>query len=269
MSSALQTFNTLAMLPLSDAQRVALLAALHRASGQVVPDEAVLAVLLSSAPASSMSVLPLSEAQRAALSAALTDPEMPAALSAALASMTGHAVAPPTAPPHPLGPDARFPPRVAMMLGVAANPVLGAPRALPGFGFSAQIVHFRAALRRPLPRRAIVLGGGYVGAELAQGWAGEGCAVTLLERRQELLRGFIPEQARAVHDLLVEQGVSVCLGRHVSGWDLQDGDIVVYGYRTLEESGQITGPRQSWRAELLVVAAGVAPREHPIRDHSM
>lgn len=257
MSAAHHTLLVLAALPLPPAQRRDLLDALHRAAGTPPPPHAVTDRLLAE-PAHAARLPPT---QRAALEAALSGPHVSETIQEALAGLTGHRsqTPPPPPPRHPLGPGAPFPARIAVLTELRDHIIRGAPRPLRGFPFGGPIVGFREALRRPRPARAVILGGGYVGVEMAQGWASAGTAVTLIERRRDLLRGYIPAVAQQAHQLLSRLQVSVQLGHHATGWDRQGAGVVLYTRQTVGEEGRVTGPVCSWPADLLLVAAGVMP----------
>lgn len=247
MSASAHAFRALTRLPLPPPARQQLLVALG------VPAAAA----ARAAAVSELSALP--PADLPVLTAALLSPALGAQIGAALEALTGQPMAavvlPP--PPHPLGPHATFPPRVAEALGMLGRTVDGLTRALPGVRACPGVMDFRDALRLPPPQRAVVVGAGYVGAELAMGWAGMNIPVTLLDRRPELLRGFIPDRARQVHRALVAAGVSVQLGHNVTRFRARAGGVVVFGRQTVGESPQLTGPERSWRADRVVIAAGV------------
>ena len=257
MSRALYTLNILAGLALPVEHRAAVLCDLYAAAGQPAPD-GTLAARLVARPAAALGALPLDAAGQQRLATVLCSPSFSVALSEALARVSGGARPPPPPPPgHPLGEDAAFPPQVAAALGMLGPMVDGAPVAVPGFAFSSHILGFREALRRPRPSRALILGAGYVGAELALGWASQGCTVTLLDRRQDLMRGYIPAQAHRVRQMLESAGVTVQLGHQALRWARKGPDIAVYTRAVLGESTQLVGPIYTWRAAVLVVAAGV------------
>lgn len=69
------------------------------------------------------------------------------------------------------------------------------------------------ALERDLqerqPHTAIIIGAGYVGLEMAEGFTARGIAVTQLQRGPEVLSTLDPELASIVHDELVAHGVTV------------------------------------------------------------
>jgi glutathione reductase (NADPH) len=64
-----------------------------------------------------------------------------------------------------------------------------------------------------LPRRLVVIGGGYIAVEFASLMAGFGSAVTLLARDAEILPGFDPEIAGHLREALQASGIEV--RRHV------------------------------------------------------
>ncbi|UYM07717.1 FAD-dependent oxidoreductase [Solicola gregarius] len=64
----------------------------------------------------------------------------------------------------------------------------------------------------PLPRRLVVVGGGYVGLEFAGMFAHFGSQVTLVDHHDELMPGEDRDVADAVRSLLADQGVEFILG---------------------------------------------------------
>lgn len=254
---AQHTLRTLGQLPLPPEQRVAVLGQLYRAAGRAPPPAERLHRWLSCTDTSDASALAdVSAVEQEALCAALCAPDLGAALAGALGQ-----VAPPPPPPsslpsypHPLGPEARFPPRIARLVGLEGHTLSGTPRPLPCLPFSVSVLDFRAALRLdPPPRRAVLIGGGYIGVELALGWATTAsCAVTLLDGQPSLMRGYIPHHAAEALALLQAAGVEVCLGVQVTG-----GRPSAQGMAVVE--GWWAGHLRQWLAERVVVAVGLHP----------
>lgn len=78
------------------------------------------------------------------------------------------------------------------------------------------------------PRRAVIIGAGYVGLEMAEGFAGRGMDVTVLQRGPEVLSTLEPELAAQVHAELVTHGVTVRTGSAVRGVEKgDDGSLTV------------------------------------------
>jgi glutathione reductase (NADPH) len=63
-----------------------------------------------------------------------------------------------------------------------------------------------------LPKRIVIVGGGYIGVEFAHIFRGLGAQVTLMHRDARVLRGFDPEVREQVHLGLVRAGVHVEAG---------------------------------------------------------
>jgi glutathione reductase (NADPH) len=63
-----------------------------------------------------------------------------------------------------------------------------------------------------LPRRAIVVGGGYIALEFASIFHGLGVETTLTYRGQRLLRGFDAELGARIAEEMSAKGVSICFG---------------------------------------------------------
>lgn len=100
-----------------------------------------------------------------------------------------------------------------------------------------------------LPESLVVLGGGPVGVELAQGLARLGCRVTIIEAAGQLLPREEPAAAAVVADALASDGVAVCTGKQV--------DAVCYdGHRGISVS---LSDQTSVSADKLLVAVGRQP----------
>lgn len=98
-------------------------------------------------------------------------------------------------------------------------------------------------------RRALVMGGGFVGLEMAECLKHRGLAVTLLERNTQVLMALDPEIARPVADELASQGVEILTGRKVTAIrQRDDGPILV----EMED-----GDRRD--ADIVIMGIGVAP----------
>jgi len=97
------------------------------------------------------------------------------------------------------------------------------------------------------PRSAGILGGGYVGVEMAEAFAERGLDVHLFEMLEHVLDPFGAETASVVEDHLREQGVDLRLGTAITGFG---GDDRVERVETETDSVPV---------DVVVVGAGVAP----------
>ncbi|HEY91737.1 MAG TPA: FAD-dependent oxidoreductase, partial [Dehalococcoidia bacterium] len=68
-------------------------------------------------------------------------------------------------------------------------------------------------------KRAIVVGGGFIGLEMAENLTKRGISVGIIEMLPQVMPVFDPEMIVSVHDHLVEKGVSLHLGDAVAGFE--------------------------------------------------
>jgi NADPH-dependent 2,4-dienoyl-CoA reductase/sulfur reductase-like enzyme/rhodanese-related sulfurtransferase len=97
-------------------------------------------------------------------------------------------------------------------------------------------------------RRAVVVGGGFIGLEMAENLAQRGLAVTVVEMASHVLPPFDAEMTEEIHSHLGRHGVSLCLGDGVASFEAHAGALAV---RTV--SGAVLD------ADLVVLAIGVRP----------
>jgi pyruvate/2-oxoglutarate dehydrogenase complex dihydrolipoamide dehydrogenase (E3) component len=83
-----------------------------------------------------------------------------------------------------------------------------------------------ATSAKAAPARLLVLGGGYVGSEMATAWQALGSQVTVLQRGNRLLPRLEPQAGEAVAESLRKAGVDVRLGTEVTA-ARRDGTEVV------------------------------------------
>ncbi|MBR9982226.1 MAG: FAD-dependent oxidoreductase [Desulfatitalea sp.] len=103
-------------------------------------------------------------------------------------------------------------------------------------------------LDRGAPRRAVIIGGGYIGLEMADALTVRGMAVTLVEFAPEVLTTLDPELGRLIRAELAGKGVTVHVGTAVQGIEQQDGALVV-----------ATAAGASIAADMVLVAVGARP----------
>ncbi len=101
------------------------------------------------------------------------------------------------------------------------------------------------------PKTAIIIGAGYVGLEMAEGFTGRGMQVTQLQRGPEVLSTLDPELASLVHTELVEHGVTVHTNTTVRAVEKTANGLVVHA----EHDGQPV----AHTADLVLAVVGVRP----------
>ena len=107
----------------------------------------------------------------------------------------------------------------------------------------------RKFLEERRPRTAAVIGGGYIGLEVAEALRRRQLEVTVLERSGSVLEDVEPEIGQWVGERLARHGVRVEYNAPVSG--LESGRAGV---------GVLFRDRPGLQAEVAVLAAGLAPR---------
>jgi 3-phenylpropionate/trans-cinnamate dioxygenase ferredoxin reductase component len=109
----------------------------------------------------------------------------------------------------------------------------------------------RAALRPE--RRVVIIGGGWIGLEVAAAARAAGAAVTVLEQAElPLLRVLGPRLATVFADLHVAHGVRLHTRAGVTGLGAAAGDRTAVGSVRLDDGQEIA-------ADLVVVGVGVRP----------
>jgi NADPH-dependent 2,4-dienoyl-CoA reductase/sulfur reductase-like enzyme/rhodanese-related sulfurtransferase len=107
----------------------------------------------------------------------------------------------------------------------------------------------RAWIEQRKARRAVVIGGGFIGLEMAENLAKRGLGVTIVEMLDQVLPPLDSEMAQLVEQHLTANGVTLQLGDGVAGFEqAPDGSLVV---RTA------SGARLS--ADMVILSIGVRP----------
>jgi NADPH-dependent 2,4-dienoyl-CoA reductase/sulfur reductase-like enzyme len=87
-------------------------------------------------------------------------------------------------------------------------------------------VAVRGAVDERKPRRAVVVGGGYIGLEMAEALVRRGIEVALVDRTdQPMARALDDDMGALVADALRAVGVTLHLGEPVEGFEAEDGAV--------------------------------------------
>ncbi len=103
--------------------------------------------------------------------------------------------------------------------------------------------------------RVVVVGGGFIGLEMAENLRRLGCDVTIAEMAEQVMLNLDAEIAAVVHHHLRENGVNLLLGDGVA-WFRDEDDTTVVG---LQGGTEV-------RADIVIFAAGVRPEAALARD---
>ncbi len=106
------------------------------------------------------------------------------------------------------------------------------------------------ALATRAPRRAVVVGGGYIGLEMAEALQLRGLDVTLLDLAEQPMTTLEPELGRRIADAMRTMGIDLRLGTPLTGVVPGDDGWV----------RAVTTPDGEIPADLVVLGTGVRPR---------
>ncbi len=106
----------------------------------------------------------------------------------------------------------------------------------------------RNVLDSSQPKTAVVIGGGYIGLEMAEALIMRGLDVSLVERGVQVMNSLDPDMGSLVSDALVEVGVNLYREEALEAFEVADGRVkaVVTTKRTL-------------LADIVILGLGVRP----------
>lgn len=101
---------------------------------------------------------------------------------------------------------------------------------------------------KELPRKAVVVGGGYIGLEMAEALVRQGLQVSLIEKGAQVMGTLDPDMGVLVSEALREIGVTLYLQESLTGYETSAGTVtaVVTDQRTIP-------------ADLVIVGLGTRP----------
>jgi pyruvate/2-oxoglutarate dehydrogenase complex dihydrolipoamide dehydrogenase (E3) component len=128
---------------------------------------------------------------------------------------------------------------------------------IPGLAEAKPLTHIEALELDHVPGHLLVLGGGYIGLELAQAMRRFGSEVTIIDRNGRLAHREDPDISEALHELCKDEGINVVTNARVTRVTGKSGEQVqVHGTRD--------GAELSLEGTHLLVAAGRQPNTENI-----
>jgi NADPH-dependent 2,4-dienoyl-CoA reductase/sulfur reductase-like enzyme len=109
-------------------------------------------------------------------------------------------------------------------------------------------IALREVLDRGRVRRAVIVGAGFIGLELAEALAKRGVQVQLLTRSERLLNGFERPFAQPLFDELFRHGTELIVGEQVEGIEGRNGQVVA-----------VSTDKGRYAADLVLLATGLEP----------
>jgi pyruvate/2-oxoglutarate dehydrogenase complex dihydrolipoamide dehydrogenase (E3) component len=124
--------------------------------------------------------------------------------------------------------------------------------AVAGLADAQPLTHVEALNLERLPEHLVVLGGGYVGLEFAQAMRRFGSRVTIVQRAKQLLEREDADIARAVEELMRDEGIDVWLQSEILDVTGRSGESVRIKLR-------VGAAERTVEASDILVAAGRTP----------
>jgi pyruvate/2-oxoglutarate dehydrogenase complex dihydrolipoamide dehydrogenase (E3) component len=123
---------------------------------------------------------------------------------------------------------------------------------IPGLAEAQPLTHIEALELDVVPEHLVVIGGGYVGVELAQAMRRFGSRVTLLERNKRLMSREDEDVCDALRSLLEDEGIDILLDVRVERVTGKSGESVSIAVSQ-------SGVRKTLEGSHLLVASGRIP----------
>lgn len=126
------------------------------------------------------------------------------------------------------------------------------PIELPTFKYSNRVLDSTGALNLPeIPKKLVVIGGGYIGTELGNAYANFGTQVTILEGADEILSGFEKQMSSLVSRNLKKKGAEIFTKALAKGVEETENGVIV----TFEAKGET----KTVEADYVLVTVGRRP----------
>lgn len=106
-------------------------------------------------------------------------------------------------------------------------------------------ISLRERLEKKDVKRAVVVGGGFIGLEVAENLASQGIRVSVIDLADHVLPGFDPEMAEYVENYLADQGIMTFTGTKLEGF---------VGEGKLEK---VKTSRKAMKADIVVLSIGI------------
>ncbi len=131
------------------------------------------------------------------------------------------------------------------------------PIEIPGFKFDGRVVDSTGGLNLPeIPKEFVVIGGGYVGTELAGAYANLGAHVTIIEGLDSILNGFTKDMVHVVLNNLKKKGVDVFTSAKAISSTQDDSSVTV--------TYEVDGKQSTIKADYCMVTVGRKPNTDDI-----
>lgn len=131
------------------------------------------------------------------------------------------------------------------------------PIEIPSFKFSERVLDSTGALNlKEIPKKLVVIGGGYIGTELGSAYANFGTEIVVLEGTKDILGGFEKQMTQVVKKRLKKKNVTIITEAMAQGVEeTKDGVKVTY---------EAKGKKETVEADYVLVTVGRRPNTEEI-----
>ena len=113
----------------------------------------------------------------------------------------------------------------------------------------------REFLEQQKPKSAVMVGGGFIGLEVAENLRELGMDVTIVQRPRQLMNPFDADMASLIHSEVRSHGVKLALGHSVEGFAAAEGGVDV-----------LLKDQPALHTDMVVMAIGVTPESDLAKD---
>lgn len=98
------------------------------------------------------------------------------------------------------------------------------------------------------PKNAVIVGGGYIGLEMAEALLIKGLKVTLIDRSEEIMNTLDPDMGALVHKAMKNLGVKIYLKEELKGFETDKNGVT-----------SVVTDKQTLKTDLVILGMGTAP----------
>lgn len=98
------------------------------------------------------------------------------------------------------------------------------------------------------PKNAVIIGGGYIGLEMAEALILKGIKITIVNRSTEVMNTLDPDMGKKVHDVLQNLGVTIYNSESLAYFEEKSGKVI-----------SVVTDKKTIKTDLVVLGMGTAP----------
>lgn len=105
-----------------------------------------------------------------------------------------------------------------------------------------------AFIKEQQPKKGVIIGGGYIGLEMAEALILKGLKVTIVNRSKELMNTLDPDMGKKVHEVLQNLGVIIYNSESLTSFEAKDGLVTA-----------VVTDKKTIATDLVILGMGTAP----------